>query len=68
MSKVTINKAENACLMTICKLEEPIHYFYMYRKAKIANVNIKNYLSATYFCKKIISLEKSVGINFYSYS
>jgi hypothetical protein len=46
--------------MTVCKLEMPVHYFYMYRKAKIASVNIKNYITASYFCKKIIGLEKSV--------
>jgi len=49
--------------MTICKLEQPVHYFYMYRKAKVACVNIKNYITASYFCKKIISLEKTVIIH-----
>lgn len=46
--------------MTLCKLEQPIHYYFIYNKAKIACKNIKNYLTAVYFCKKILSLEKEV--------
>jgi len=56
-----IKNAEITCLMTLCKLEQPIHYYFIYNKAKIACKNIKNYLTAVYFCKKILSLEKDLA-------
>jgi len=55
-----IKTAEVSCLMTLCKLEQPMHYYFIYNKAKLACKNIKNFLTAIYFCKKILSLEKEL--------
>ncbi len=60
IKKDKVKNAEISCLMTLCKLEQPIHYYFIYNKAKIACKNIKNYLTAVYFCKKILALEKEV--------
>jgi len=65
LKKDKIKNAEISCMMTICKLEQPIHYYFIYNKAKIACKNIKNYLTAVHFCKNILALEKDV--NFYLY-
>ena len=60
-----VKNAEVSCLMTLCKLEQPIHYYFIYNKAKVACKNIKNYMTAVYFLKKILSLEKEVNMIVY---
>lgn len=61
-----VKYAETACLMSLCKLESPIHKFLVYKKAKIACKNIKNYITAVAFLKKILAMENEVIFKIYS--
>jgi hypothetical protein len=60
--KDKVKYAEVACIMSMCKLESPIHKFLIYKKAKICCKNIKNFITAVVFVKKMIALEKEVRI------
>ena len=52
--------------MSLCKLEKPIHSYLVLKKTKIACKNIKNYLTAIVFLKKLISIESAVYIIIYA--
>jgi hypothetical protein len=57
-----VKYAELCCIMSFCKLELPIHKFLIYKKAKVACKNIKNYISALVFIKKMLAFEKEVSL------
>ena len=59
-----VKYAELCCIMANCKLESSIHKFLIYRKAKVACKNIKNFISALVFIKKMMTFEKEVKIKF----
>jgi coatomer protein complex subunit alpha (xenin) len=62
-----VKYAELCCIMANCKLEGSIHKFLIFRKAKVACKNIKNFISALVFIKKMMVFEKEVkfiNINF----
>ncbi len=55
-----VKYADYVCLMTICDLKCIIHNFLIYKKAKIACKNIKNFITALALIKKLLGLEKDV--------
>ena len=57
-----VKYAEYVCMMTICNLKCTIHNFLIYKKARIACKNIKNFITALSFIKKLLPLEKDVKI------
>jgi hypothetical protein len=57
-----IKYTELVCMMAQCRLESSVHRFLIYKKAKIACKNIKNFITALVFLKKMLSLEKEVKI------
>ena len=59
-----VKYAEFVCLMTICDLKCIIHNFLIYKKAKIACKNIKNFITALSLIKKLLTLEKDVNTKF----
>ena len=60
-----VKYAEFVCLMTICDLKCIIHNFLIYKKAKIACKNIKNFITALALITKLLALEKDVNKFFY---
>ena len=56
-----VKYAEYVCLMTLCDLKCIIHNFLIYKKAKIACKNIKNFITALALIKKLLALEKDVS-------
>lgn len=62
-----VKYAELCCIMANCKLEGSIHKFLIFRKAKVACKNIKNFISALVFIKKMMVFEKELGNEFSSH-
>ena len=62
--KDKIKYCELFCLMSICKLESDEHKFLIYRRAKYCCKNIKNFITALYFIKKMSPLESTLGNSF----
>jgi hypothetical protein len=56
-----VKYAELCCIMSFCKLELSIHKFLIYRKAKVACKNIKNFITSLVFIKKMLAFEKEVS-------
>jgi hypothetical protein len=64
LKKDKVKFAEVTCLMTACKMESPIHYFLIYKKAKAACKSIKNFITALVLIKKMLVYEKEVSCLF----
>ena len=62
--KDKIKYCELFCLMSICKLESDEHKFLIYRRAKYCCKNIKNFITALYFIKKMAPFESTLGNTF----
>ncbi len=62
--KDKIKYCDLICLMSKCKLELDEHKFLIYKKAKYCCKNIKNFITAVYFIKKMISFEKDLYSTF----
>lgn len=60
--KDKVKYAETVCVMSSCNLENPIHKFLIYKKAKVCCKNIKNFITALSFIKKMFLLEKDVKL------
>lgn len=60
-----VKYAELCCVMSFCKLESSIHKFLIYKKAKVACKNIKNFISSLVFIKKMLFFEKEVNTFIY---
>lgn len=59
-----VKYSEYVCMMSICNLKCVIHNFLIYKKAKIACKNIKNFITALAFIKKLLTIEKEVYISY----
>ena len=62
--KDKVKYCELFCLMSICKLESDEHKFLIYRRAKYCCKNIKNFITALYFIKKMSPFESTLGNSF----
>ena len=62
--KDKIKYCELICLMSICKLESDEHKFLIYKKAKYCCKNIKNFITALFFIKKMSPFESTLGNTF----
>ena len=62
--KDKVKYCELICLMSICKLESDEHKFLIYKKAKYCCKNIKNFITALFFIKKMSPFESSLGSSF----
>ena len=58
--KDKVKYCELVCLMSVCKLELSEHKFLIYKKAKYCCKNIKNFITALYFIKKMLPLEQEL--------
>jgi hypothetical protein len=56
-----VRYAEVCCISTFCKLESSVHKFLIFKKAKVACKNIKNFISALVYIKKMLAFEKEVN-------
>jgi hypothetical protein len=59
--KDKIKYAELYCLMTICNKKCLVHNFLIYRKAKQVCKNIKNFITALSFIKKLLPMQSEVN-------
>jgi coatomer protein complex subunit alpha (xenin) len=62
--KDKVKYCELICLMSLCKLELDEHKFLIYKKAKYCCKNIKNFITALFFIKKMAPFEASLGSTF----
>jgi coatomer protein complex subunit alpha (xenin) len=62
--KDKIKYCELICLMSVCKLESDEHKFLIYKKAKYCCKNIKNFITALFFIKKMSQFESTLGSSF----
>ena len=62
--KDKVKYCELICLMSLCKLELDEHKFLIYKKAKYCCKNIKNFITALFFIKKMTPFEASLGSTF----
>ena len=62
--KDKVKYCELVCLMSVCKLESDEHKFLIYKKAKYCCKNIKNFITALFFIKKMSPFESSLGSTF----
>ena len=58
--KDKVKYCELVCLMSVCKLELSEHKFLIYKKAKYCCKNIKNFITALYFIKKMIPFKQEL--------
>jgi hypothetical protein len=56
-----VKYAELTCLTTLCKLDNSLHRFLIYKKAKAACKTIKNYITGVAFLKKMLAYEKELS-------
>ena len=62
--KDKIKYCELICMMSLCKLESDEHKFLIYKKAKYCCKNIKNFITALFFIKKMAPFEATLGSAF----
>ena len=62
--KDKVKYCELICLMSVCKLELDEHKFLIYKKAKYCCKNIKNFITALFFIKKMSPFEQTLGSAF----
>ena len=62
--KDKVKYCELVCLMSVCKLESDEHKFLIYKKAKYCCKNIKNFITALFFIKKMSPFESTLGNTF----
>ena len=62
--KDKVKYCELYCLMSLCKLESDEHKFLIYKKAKYCCKNIKNFITALFFIKKMSQFENTLGSSF----
>ena len=62
--KDKIKYCELICMMSLCKLESDEHKFLIYKKAKYCCKNIKNFITALFFIKKMSTFEATLGNTF----
>ncbi len=62
--KDKVKYCELYCLMSLCKLESDEHKFLIYKKAKYCCKNIKNFITALFFIKKMSQFENTLGNSF----
>ena len=62
--KDKVKYCELICLMSVCKLELDEHKFLIYKKAKYCCKNIKNFITALFFIKKMSPFESTLGSSF----
>ena len=62
--KDKVKYCELVCLMSICKLELDEHKFLIFKRAKYCCKNIKNFITALFFIKKMAPFEASLGSTF----
>ena len=62
--KDKVKYCELICLMSACKLELDEHKFLIYKKAKYCCKNIKNFITALFFIKKMSPFEQTLGSAF----
>ena len=62
--KDKIKYCELICMMSLCKLESDEHKFLIYKKAKYCCKNIKNFITALFFIKKMSPFESTLGNTF----